>query len=209
MSVDATRWAWQQQGLRWTWKLVLLALADRADESGRCYPSEARLTRDTGMNRKTIIKAIASLEEEGLVTVDRRSGEVNVYQLNGVPWRENQSLKRDQSQIRDQSLKRDTTSPKLGTTTSPKLGTQNLSIEPNKKHKGARDPKPTPEELAAYCLARGGKVDPQAWWDHYSANGWRVGRNPMRDWRAAVRTWERRDFGETRRPTQPTFGEDM
>ena len=34
-------------------------------------------------------------------------------------------------------------------------------------------------------------MDPQAWLDHYTANGWRVGRNAMKDWRAAVRTWER------------------
>jgi hypothetical protein len=51
--------------------------------------------------------------------------------------------------------------------------------------------RPSLEEVTAYCRERGNKVDPQQWFDHYSSNGWRVGRNPMRDWRAAVRTWER------------------
>lgn len=50
--------------------------------------------------------------------------------------------------------------------------------------------KPSFEELSAYCAARGKGVDPQKWFDHYSANGWKVGRNSMKDWKAAVRTWE-------------------
>lgn len=51
--------------------------------------------------------------------------------------------------------------------------------------------KPTLEEVQAYCLERGKGVDPQKWFDYYSANGWKVGKNPMKDWKAAVRTWER------------------
>ena len=51
--------------------------------------------------------------------------------------------------------------------------------------------KPTLEEVQAYCAERGKGVDAQKWYDYYSANGWRVGKNPMKDWKAAVRTWER------------------
>lgn len=54
--------------------------------------------------------------------------------------------------------------------------------------------KPTLEEVAAYCQERGNNVDPQAWLDYYTSNGWKVGRNPMKDWKAAVRTWERNDI---------------
>jgi len=58
--------------------------------------------------------------------------------------------------------------------------------------------RPTPDELAAYCAERraAGRpaVDPEAWLDHYVANGWRVGRSPMRDWKAALRQWERNGF---------------
>ena len=52
---------------------------------------------------------------------------------------------------------------------------------------------PTVEQVAEYCLKRGNKVDPQRWHDHYSAKGWVVGKSPMKDWKAAVRTWEQRD----------------
>lgn len=53
--------------------------------------------------------------------------------------------------------------------------------------------KPTLEEVEAYCLERNKGVDPQRWYDYYSSNGWKVGKNPMKDWKAAVRTWERSD----------------
>lgn len=56
---------------------------------------------------------------------------------------------------------------------------------------GASSPRPTLEEITAYCRERGNNVDPQKWLDHYTANGWKVGKNAMKDWRAAVRTWER------------------
>ena len=52
---------------------------------------------------------------------------------------------------------------------------------------------PSLEEVRAYCKERGNTVDPQRFLDFYTANGWRVGKNPMKDWKAAVRTWERRD----------------
>lgn len=58
---------------------------------------------------------------------------------------------------------------------------------------------PTIEEVVAYCSERKalGKpaVNPHKWFDHYTANGWRVGRTKMVDWKAAVRTWEHSDFG--------------
>ncbi len=50
---------------------------------------------------------------------------------------------------------------------------------------------PQPEEVARYCQERGNKVDAAKWFDYYTANGWRTGRVPMKDWRAAVRFWER------------------
>lgn len=56
---------------------------------------------------------------------------------------------------------------------------------------------PTLEEVAAYCRERGNAVDPQNWLDHYTANGWKVGKNPMKDWRASVRTWEKPNGTQT------------
>lgn len=51
--------------------------------------------------------------------------------------------------------------------------------------------KPTLEEVEEYCNERQNNIDPQRFIDYYTANGWKVGRNSMKDWKAAVRTWER------------------
>ena len=57
---------------------------------------------------------------------------------------------------------------------------------------------PTLEEVKAYCQERGNRVDPERFIDYYTANGWKVGKNPMKDWKAAVRTWERQDTQKAR-----------
>jgi uncharacterized protein YdaU (DUF1376 family) len=50
---------------------------------------------------------------------------------------------------------------------------------------------PSLEEVKNYCEERQNHVDPEQWMNHYTANGWKVGRNPMKDWKAAVCTWEK------------------
>ncbi len=53
--------------------------------------------------------------------------------------------------------------------------------------------KPTPEEVRSYCMEKNYPIDADAFWDYYECNGWVVGKSPMRDWRAAVRTWARKE----------------
>lgn len=48
---------------------------------------------------------------------------------------------------------------------------------------------PTVDEVRAYCTEKGFNIDPVRFVDYYKSNGWKVGRNPMKDWKAAVRTW--------------------
>ena len=83
MSLDATRWAWQQD-LRPSHKLLLLSLADRAGENHECYPSISRIEGDTGLHRVTIMEAIEHLEQLGLLAVSRMNGRGNRYDLIGI-----------------------------------------------------------------------------------------------------------------------------
>lgn len=53
--------------------------------------------------------------------------------------------------------------------------------------------KPTVDEVAAYCRERNNGIDAEAFVDFYDSKGWLIGKNPMKDWKAAVRTWERKD----------------
>lgn len=75
---------------------------------------------------------------------------------------------------------------------------------PSPKRKVFR--KPTVDEIRAYCAERHNSVDAEHFYDHYEANGWKIGgKSPMKDWRAAVRTWEKNNaiYG---RKEQQKFG---
>ena len=66
---------------------------------------------------------------------------------------------------------------------------------------------PTLAEVSEYCAGRRNRVDPQHFIDYYTSNGWKVGRNPMKDWKAAVRTWERKDREkQSAREEKPDLG---
>lgn len=59
---------------------------------------------------------------------------------------------------------------------------------------------PAREEVQAYITEKGYNVDAERFVDYYTANGWRVGRNPMKDWKAAVRTWAKNAFDTDKKP---------
>lgn len=62
--------------------------------------------------------------------------------------------------------------------------------------------KPTVEEVKAYCVERKNNVNPDKFIDFYESKGWLIGKNPMKDWRACVRTWEK--GGNSSPPSKPT-----
>jgi len=66
---------------------------------------------------------------------------------------------------------------------------------------------PTIEEVTKYCVERGNSIDPEAFHDFYTSNGWKVGKSDMKDWRASVRVWERNDYGHSRAPPQIQAGD--
>lgn len=79
-------------------------------------------------------------------------------------------------------------------TTSPTTPTTSLLKEnppTGGKRKGFSPP--TEEEVAQYCRERNNGVDASSFVNFYASKGWVVGKSPMKDWKAAVRTWERRD----------------
>ena len=62
---------------------------------------------------------------------------------------------------------------------------------------------PTPEEVQAYCDERKNDISGQQFCDFYSSKGWKIGKEPMKDWKAAVRTWEMRRKDQSPPITQP------
>ncbi len=74
----------------------------------------------------------------------------------------------------------------------------------NNRGSASRFTPPTVEEVRAYCSERKNFVDAERFVDYYSSNGWMVGKNKMKDWKAAVRTWEENSYssGKQNKPAQ-------
>jgi hypothetical protein len=73
------------------------------------------------------------------------------------------------------------------------VGKESIEEEASPNTRSKRFAPPTVDEVRAYCLERGNCVNPQRFVDYYSSNGWMVGKNKMKDWKAAVRTWEQKE----------------
>ena len=72
--------------------------------------------------------------------------------------------------------------------------------------KRKRFEKPTLSQITQYCLERNNNVNAEQFYDYYESNGWKVGKNSMKDWKAAVRTWEKNNYN--RKPVNKNNKED-
>ena len=79
---------------------------------------------------------------------------------------------------------------------------QNISNE----YKSKRFIKPTLDEIKQYCLERNNNIDADKFMNYYEANGWKIGKNTMKDWKACIRTWEGNDKSKlTKTIIKPDF----
>lgn len=212
MSAAATFWAWKQQ-VTSTQKLALLALANcHNDATGQCNPSIAYIAGTTGLNRKTVLKALHEIESAGLIIADKGNGFGNSYTLNTSP--------------KNGTGTEIGTSPKNGTGTSPKIGTEpvpklvheskkNLKDESKSIGRGTRLPADwtLPEDWKAIAKT----IRPE-WPDHHVqrvSDGFRdywiakTGSGASKaDWLATWRNWCRNDkspvYGPASTPQSPT-----
>ena len=147
MSRIATDWAWKTS-LPAAQKLLLLSLADRADEEHCCFPSIKRLVNDTGLDRKTVQKWVNIMIEKGLIfdtgerrgktksvrvlrlNIDYESTEKESYPKNGTPSKQAASNPNNGTAQKpsDPNFGHEAI-PKTGRLSDPKFGTLNLTIE--------------------------------------------------------------------------------
>ena len=86
----------------------------------------------------------------------------------------------------------------IGKDSIGKVSIDKNSIDKDSKGESVRGEKakrfypPTIDEVKQYCEERKNNIDPMAFIDFYSSKGWMIGKNRMKDWKAAVRTWERK-----------------
>ncbi len=81
MSCRARDWAWSRRGLTPALRCILLALAEHADEEGRCWPSLARLAALAEVDRRTVTRGLAALEARALLVRERTVGQSTSYAL--------------------------------------------------------------------------------------------------------------------------------
>ena len=93
---------------------------------------------------------------------------------------------------------------RAGKKAEPETNKENLAAEPQPEEKPAQEiqqekpkrknfVKPTVEEIAAFCKEKKYTVNAQQFFNYYESNGWKIGRNAMKSWQAAVQNWNIRD----------------
>lgn len=85
-------------------------------------------------------------------------------------------------------------------------GTRNIE-QKNKEPVVVAFRPPTLDEVKEYCNERNSGISAEHFYDYYSSNGWQVGRTKMKDWKAAVRTWERTEFKRSEPKTTTTLSD--
>ena len=90
----------------------------------------------------------------------------------------------------------------------PQVSIGKVSIDKDSIKKSTRFTKPTVEEVRAYCRERNNDIDPETFIDFYESKGWMIGKQHMKDWKASVRTWERRDNADGRMGTEIAADEE-
>jgi uncharacterized protein YdaU (DUF1376 family) len=96
--------------------------------------------------------------------------------------------------LKDKNKKNNANAMRTHSERNAKQETINKKHEPIKK-KGTKFVPPSPEEVEQYILEKNYQVNAEAFIAHYESNGWKVGRNKMKSWKAAITTWQTRGKG--------------
>lgn len=131
MSRHATDWAWETDPGSSSLKLILLSMADRADEYNLCYPSIERLVKDTCLNKKTVQAGLISLMKMGLIsdTGERKGAtkRVRVFSLNITKKGNIKGNLEGRNEPENGNVPENGNIPKNGMLNDPKNGIQNQS----------------------------------------------------------------------------------
>ena len=175
-------------------KLVLISLANRADNNGECYPSLARIADDCETTERSVIRKLEVLEAKGFITRVRRSEDgiktSNLYRLPDVTGCHND--------VTESYRGSDTVSPTLVTECHIKHPVET----PKETISKGRFAPPTVSEVSDYFSERGADpAEAERFVDFYESKGWLVGKAKMKCWKSAVRNWIRRNQSEKPRNT--------
>lgn len=161
---------------------------------GSIVSSYEKLATETGLSVMQVRTAIKKLRSTGEIT-SKSSNKNTVFIVNNY----------DLYQVGNKQNNEPVTS---------KEQTDNIQITTTKESKEVKKEKnnnikrftpPTYEQVSTYCKERNNTVDAERFYDFYESKGWMVGKNKMKDWKAAVRNWERSSKQETKPAKQNQF----
>ena len=153
-------------------KLLYAEITALCNMNGKCTASTQYFCRLYEVSRSSIQNWLKLLEDNGYITRDVK-------------------YKQGSKEIESRYIK-------LVDTPSLKNYTDNTNININNNNitysnKKALFKKPTLDSVKSYCIERNNNIDAEAFLDFYESKDWKIGKNKMKDWKAAVRTWERRE----------------
>ena len=159
------------------------------------------LELSSGMSKQAITRARNVLRQAGRIEFTTRPGnQSTVYRI--IPFAFQNGTQSDTQTDTQAVTQADTLSDTQSGTqadTIPRLDKTRLDNRKESKPKKEAKPKkesatipPTVDMVVAYCKKRNNGIDAQRFIDFYEARGWMIGKTKMKDWQAAIRTWERR-----------------
>lgn len=207
MSNDATKWAWKQKCPPME-KLILVLLADHLNgKTAQLNPGTKKLCEESGLTRQGVFNQIERLETRGLLFVEHCKGKVNRYRLpvNHVDQSTTLTSQPDGLPLVN----------RVDHYQSTPLTTLVNGVDPNRKEPEeeqeeepeapafrldaqkpkARKDRGTLEEFRAFAVEIGLPAsDGEARFYGLESNGWKAGKNPVKDWKASMRTWKINGF---------------
>ena len=165
---------------------------------GQAVIGRKKMADELGYSEQQVRTALKKLESTGEISLFSTNrftiATVENWEFYQCEYEEiNQQSTNNQPTINQQITNNQPTDNQQSTNNQPHLknvkNVKNAKNVENKKNNIFIPP--TLEDVKNYCKERGKGVDAEKWMAHYESNGWMVGRCKMKDWRAAVRTWER------------------
>lgn len=167
---------WQNRSLSWNEKILLMEIDSFTAKDRECYISNEYIAELLGVSVSWASKCLSHLLELGLVRVVKFDGRKR-YVESTIQFK---------ADLNESSMQDGT---KVPYTNNNEYINNNNSLY----KKSSRFQKPTIEEIRQYCLEKGYNVDAEQFFNFYESKGWVVGKSPMKNWRAAVSTWNKRE----------------
>ena len=193
-----------------TARLLYYDLAMRADDDG-FVNSPKRIMRDVGASQDDlgilILKKFIIPFDSGVVVI--KHWRIHNY-IRGDTYHETTYKDEKATLELDENKAYRASTERLRAVDEPSTQVRLDKVSQDKVSLGnGRFAPPTKEEIVQYCEESGIKIDVDYFFDYYSGNGWKAGRVPMKDWKATVRNWYRRDQkGNKKALPKPPTGED-